>query len=102
MFYALPELLPDDKVAYRDSIGGSPVLPAGQKWPVCPKSGERMVLFFQFDIRPEFALPVASGSHLSVFMSPHVNEIPTFNFIPSGKRLPERFWEGREPHFTSE
>lgn len=100
MFYARPEPLADDKVPCRDSIGGSPVLPAGQEWPVCPKSGERMVLFFQFDIRPEFALPFAPGSHFSVFMSPQVNEIPTFNFIPSGQRLPERFWTGREPHFS--
>ena len=56
-----------------------------------------MVLFFQFDVRPEFGLSVAPGSHLLAFMSPEVNEIPSFDFVADGAPLPERFWEKQLP-----
>ena len=85
----------------RDSIGGYPFLPAGMAWPLCPKSGKRMVLFFQLDVRAEFGLALAAGSHLAVFMSPEVNEIVTHEFVKDGAPLPERFWERREPHFKT-
>jgi hypothetical protein len=46
-----------------------------------------MVLFFQFDIQPEFGVSVASGSHLLAFMSPVVNEIDSFDWVKSGEPL---------------
>jgi hypothetical protein len=58
-----------------------------------------MVLFFQFDLRSEFGVPFAAGSHFIAFMSPVVNEIHRFDSIASGKPLPERFWEQSLPHF---
>jgi hypothetical protein len=42
---------PSEKL--RDSIGGYPYLPEGLDQPVC-SCGERMSLYFQFDIRAEF------------------------------------------------
>jgi hypothetical protein len=83
----------------RDSIGGHPFLPEGTPWPICPVSNQRMVLFFQFDIRKEFGLRLAPGSHLAVFMSPAVNEIDSFDTIASGSDLPDQFWKKRGTHF---
>ncbi len=97
-FIAKPTPVSDD-AAPRDSIGGRPYLPVGAAWPVCETSGKRMVLFFQFDVRAEFALSLAVGSHFAVFMSPDVNEIATFDFVGHGKELPEAFWEKRLQHF---
>src|SRR5215469_15924691 len=53
----------------RSSVGGSPVLPDGEVWPVCaePHCHRPMALFFQIEIEARFALPFASGSILSVF-----------------------------------
>ena len=49
---------PSDKLP--DSIGGHPYLPKGTDYPVC-SCGERMSLYFQFDIREEFGLRAAFG-----------------------------------------
>lgn len=69
-------------------------------WPVCEQSGKRMVLFFQFDTRPEHGLSLPEGSHVAMFMSPTVNEIDYFGpRVP--KNLPERFWEKRLRHFRA-
>lgn len=57
-----------------------------------------MVLFLQLDIRAEWGIAVAADSHLSIFMSPSVNEIPSFEFPPVGKPLPPELWTRREPH----
>jgi hypothetical protein len=58
-----------------------------------------MVLFFQFDVRPEFKLGVAAGSHFVVFMSAAVNEIHSFDAAPNGSAVPDQFWKKRLPHF---
>lgn len=58
-----------------------------------------MVLFFQFDVAPEFGLALAAGSHVVAFMSPAVNEIDTFDRVRAGASLPDRFWEKRLQHF---
>jgi hypothetical protein len=96
---AKPRRLQAASLNLRDSIGGHPHLPAGTDWPVCPKSGKRMVFFFQFDVRPEFGLALAPRSHLLAFMSPTVNEIHSFETHANGAPVPERFWEKGEPHF---
>lgn len=93
--------LPLDAAPVRDSLGGHPFLPAGVDWPVCPTSNERMVLFFQLDIRPEFGVALAPGSHLAVFMSPATNEIDTFDRVDSGAPLPDAFWTVRLTHFKT-
>jgi hypothetical protein len=81
----------------RDSIGGFAFLPLDLEWPV--HDGKRMVLFFQFDVRAEFGIALAPGSHVVAFMSPSTNEIPTFDFVTSGAPLPDRFWEKQMQHF---
>jgi hypothetical protein len=75
----------------RSTIGGHPILPKGIYWPHCC-CGERLILFFQLDIREEFGLPFATGSHLSVFMCPVHNDAWK---SPTTQRLPQRFWESR-------
>ena len=53
----------------RSSIGGYPVLPAGQRIPVCSESGcgKPMSLFLQLAMEDRFGLPFEAGSVLSVF-----------------------------------
>lgn len=72
----------------RDTIGGWPVLPAGEPWPSC-YCGERMVLFFQFDIPAD--VPAFGGDHLLAFQCPAHNDAA----VPENadEQLPERFWE---------
>jgi hypothetical protein len=83
----------------RCSIGGYPVLPSGYQWPECPKSSKKMVLFLQVDLPGDIGL--GEGMHLSIFMSPEINEIPSFEFIPKGGRLPPNFIDKREKHFKA-
>lgn len=85
----------------RDSIGGYPFLPVSMKWPICAKSGQPMVLFFQLDVRPEFGLSLAAGTHLAVFTSPVVNDIATRDQVRDGQPLPAKFWETRPEHFKT-
>ena len=83
------------KTSDRDGIGGAPILRKGQDWPVC-HCGERMVLFFQLDLKREYALPFAAGSHLLAFMCWKHNEA-NFPPPPGTKKLPEgyggTFWK---------
>src|SRR6516162_4317662 len=53
----------------RSSIGGYPVLPAGQNIPVCSEDacGKPMSLFLQLAMEDRFGLPFEAGSVLSVF-----------------------------------
>lgn len=61
-----------------------------------------MVLFIQLDVRAEWGLPIAAGSHLSIFMSPRINEPPGFvDLPPIGTRLPDQFWARRLQHFEA-
>jgi hypothetical protein len=69
----------------RNTVGGRPILPAGQPWPQCT-CGERMALFFQIDVPDDVA--VFGGEHLLAFQCPVHNEAA---FGPA--RLPDRFWE---------
>jgi hypothetical protein len=75
----------------RDSLGGAALLPTGMAWPRC-ECGERMTLFFQFDIPDEFGLPFATGAHLAVFMCHAHNEAPE-QFQKHA--LPAKFWRRR-------
>lgn len=95
---AIPQPVEDESVVHRDSIGGYALLPKDESWPLCPASGKHMVLFLQLDLRAEFGLGLPEGWHLSVFMSPEVNEIPSFEFPEADELLDEKFWEQREPH----
>ncbi|MBB5958214.1 hypothetical protein FHS29_004822 [Saccharothrix tamanrassetensis] len=72
----------------RDTIGGWPILPAGEPWPSC-FCDERMVLFFQFDIPAD--IPAFGGDHLLVFQCPAHNDVAVLE--SSAEQLPERFWE---------
>ena len=73
----------------RDTIGGRPILPAGEDWPEC-YCGARMVLFFQLDVPPD--IPRFGGDHLLVFQCPVHNDAARINDAGSS-RLPERYGE---------
>jgi len=63
------EPISDPSEVVRSSIGGYPVLPLGQSWPVCTAAqcGQSMALFLQFAIADRFGLPFETGATLSVF-----------------------------------
>jgi len=82
----------------RNSLGGHAFLAADIAWPL-DEEGKRMVLFFQFDVRPEFGLALAPNTHIAAFMSPTMNEIHSFEALASGKDVPERFWDNQMQHF---
>lgn len=58
----------------RDTIGGAPHVHTADDIPICRICDSRMVLFFQFTIRPQFGLPFRDGSHFLAFMCPKDNE----------------------------
>jgi hypothetical protein len=76
----------------RNSVGGKPILPAELPWPRC-SCGERLVMFFQFDVQQRFGLPFRSGSHFSAFMCPAHNDPP--ESLSSGMGLPKNYWKRR-------
>lgn len=61
--------MPDPSVVVRSSLGGYPILPVSEAWPVCGDAGcrRKMSLFLQIDIEPSFGLSVPAGSVLSIF-----------------------------------
>jgi hypothetical protein len=63
------ERVPDPSQILTSSVGGYPVVPAGDDWPVCAEDrcNRRMSLFFQFQVEDGMGLPFESGSTLSVF-----------------------------------
>lgn len=79
----------EDGPVGRDTVGGIPVLPAGESWPHC-HCGTRMVLFFQLDIPAD--VPVFGRDHLLVFQCTGHNEGFSAD-VQLGDRLPERFWD---------
>ena len=87
----------DVREVSRNSIGGYPILAETQEWPVCKMCNARQVLFLQLDILKEFYLPFASGSHLSVFMCPNHNDIPTL--YNDRQVLPANYWDDNEGHY---
>ncbi len=82
----------------RNSLGGQPILHKSQLWPTCKLCGEKMLLFFQFDLRREFETPFIPGSHLLVFACWRHDDIATL-YHPSGRRLPPSFWEQSDGHY---
>ncbi|MBL7255435.1 hypothetical protein [Paractinoplanes lichenicola] len=76
------EIQPEPPVAGdRNTIGGWPLLDAGEPWPAC-FCGRPMVFFFQLDV-PQFA-----GDHLLVFQCPAHDDAA---FGPA--QLPDRYWD---------
>jgi hypothetical protein len=63
------EPVADRSQRLRASLGGYPVLPPNETWPVCSENGcgRRMALFLQLAVIDEMALPFEAGSVLSVF-----------------------------------
>jgi len=92
------EPLPNRDTILRSSIGGYPVLPEAQPWPVCADGGcgRNMSLFFQFDIDESMGLMFESGSTLSVFQclahedscEDQDRDIPD----PARDCLPKHYW----------
>jgi hypothetical protein len=80
----------------RDSIGGVCIFPADRKLPCCRICAKPMILFFQFDLPAELGLPFQEDSHLSMFMCPEHNEIPSFN---QNTQLPPEYWLTTDGHW---
>ena len=55
-----------------------------------------MILFFQFDLPVGLGFPFQAGSHLSMFMCPEHNEIPSFD---QTTQLPAEYWLATEGHW---
>jgi hypothetical protein len=91
------EPMTDPSDIIRSSIGGYPVLPVGESWPVCAqeKCGQRLGLFFQFEVEDRFGLPFERGSTLSVFAcikhDDPFEELDTMDPKPHD-RLPDNYW----------
>ena len=66
----------DENRIVRSSIGGRPIMAAGQTWPQCSQCKKNLALVIQFDIKPEFNIPLATGSHLLVFSCPEHEGAP--------------------------
>lgn len=80
----------------RDSIGGWPFLDVGQGWPAC-FCGERMVLFFQFDVPGD--VEQFGGSHLLVF---HCREHNDASGPPDDcGQLAPAFWNAPQPPYPA-
>ncbi|MFE3541931.1 hypothetical protein ACFXK0_03035 [Nocardia sp. NPDC059177] len=78
----------------RDSIGGWPVLDAGQDWPMCG-CGSALALYFQVGIPG--SVPHFGGDQLLVFCCPAEGDCAPMPGTP----LPERYWDtlpANEPH----
>ncbi|WP_039923902.1 hypothetical protein [Amycolatopsis decaplanina] len=80
----------------RDTVGGWPILPAGQPWPLC-FCGARMILFFQFDIPEDIA--TFGGDHLLVFHCPTHNDAVVAQ--GASEQLPPGFWDTPPPLYTA-
>ena len=88
---------PDEIV--RSSIGGYPILPAGESLPVCAEDGcgQNLALFFQIELDDRFRLPFESGSILSIFQCiKHDDPFePLDTQFPKkpDNRLPDHYWD---------
>ncbi|MFI6520445.1 hypothetical protein ACIBF1_33180 [Spirillospora sp. NPDC050679] len=78
----------------RNSVGGRPFLDDDQDWPEC-FCGERMSLFFQFDIPPD--LEPFGGDHLLVFQCRTHNDASEPHFADG--RLVPRYWDAPQPPY---
>jgi hypothetical protein len=91
------EPMTDPGEVIRDSIGGYPILPVGESWPVCAEPGchRRLALFFQFDVEDRFGLPFEAGSTLSIFQClEHDDPFEALDtMLPKRHdRLPDQYW----------
>lgn len=66
----------------RDSVGGCPILKAGQDVPTCKLCDQPMMLFLQLDLREPFGLGFAPGSHLLLFGCREHNECAQGEPVP--------------------
>ena len=82
------EPVPD---ASANTIGGRPILAAGQDWPEC-HCGLRMIFFFQLAVPDD--VPAFGGDHLLVFQCPKDNDAC---FPPATPQLPDRYWDEPPP-----
>ncbi|QFG24097.1 hypothetical protein [Actinomadura sp. WMMB 499] len=73
----------------RNTIGGSPVLAAGQAWPSC-YCGGRMAFYFQVGIPAD--VPTFGGHQLLVFQCP-LHDEACFSPGSRSAQLPGRFWD---------
>jgi hypothetical protein len=91
------EPMTDPNDVVRASIGGYPILPVGESWPVCAEEecNRRLALFFQFDVDDRFGLPFESGSTLSIFQcikhDDPFEELDTKSPKPHDL-LPDNYW----------
>jgi hypothetical protein len=93
------EPLADSSEIIRSSVGGYPILPTGESWPVCTEGGcnRKLSFFFQFEVAPSFGLSFEPGSTLSVFQC-HDHDDP-FEDLDSKfptephDRLPDNYWQ---------
>jgi hypothetical protein len=91
------ESMTDPSDVIRASIGGYPILPAGESWPVCTEDecSQKLALFLQFDVDDSFGLPFASGATLSLFQcikhDDSFEELDKISPKPHD-RLPENYW----------
>jgi hypothetical protein len=86
------ERVADPSVVVRSSLGGYPVLPEGEAWPVCGDCGRRMSLFLQVEVADAFGLAAPAGSVLSVFQClAHDDPLEAVDLAPDDA-LPEGYW----------
>lgn len=83
----------------RSSIGGYPILPTGESWPICAEDGcnQKLALFLQFDVDDSFGLPFERGSTLSIFQcTGHDDPFEALDTRSPKKphnRLPDEYWD---------
>ncbi|MFF4828111.1 hypothetical protein ACFY20_35050 [Streptomyces sp. NPDC001312] len=80
----------------RNSVGGWPFLDQAQDWPEC-FCGERMVLFFQFDI--PWDLEPFGGDHLLVFHCRAHNDASDPQ-LADGRLVP-KYWDAPQPPYPA-
>jgi hypothetical protein len=94
------EPMTDSADVIRASVGGYPILPVGESWPVCAEVGcnRRLALFFQFDVEDRFGLPFEEGSTLSLFQClQHDDPFEELDTKSPGPHdlLPNNYWNHR-------
>ncbi|MGW2776383.1 hypothetical protein ACWC4C_28330 [Streptomyces olivaceoviridis] len=80
----------------RNSVGGWPFLDQAQDWPEC-FCGERMALFFQFDI--PWDLEPFGGDHLLVFHCRAHNDASDPQ-LADGRLVP-KYWDAPQPPYPA-
>jgi hypothetical protein len=93
------EPMTDPDEIIRSSIGGYPILPAGEPWPVCTEDGcgQKLAMFVQIELDQRFGLPFEMGSILNIFQcmkhdDPFEALDTQFPKKPHN-RLPDHYWD---------